>query len=292
MNGTLGRRTRPSFGASVLLLALASSCGREPRQTNPRTELLQFSRIDSAHAHSRGANVIVAVIDWQFDPGGSAAPQYEAPASMVPGEVMGELKPWHGAWMVDIVHHVAPEARIMPIIARGGKDGGYQDYVVQAIRYAAEHGAAVVSNSMGPVDQTEALRDAIDFAESHGTLFVNVHPENTGAAGAVFTPCAAASCDARIVRTGIVSVPEHPVKPSDARLVYTWPYDIEAKFRDGWGYSNAPPVVAGVVALMKSANPRLTPAQLRDLLRDTAYGHAGFPVLDADAAVRAAIARR
>lgn len=290
MRYMLRRPARLLYGAFVLFPGV--SCGHEERDTITRTEMLQFSRIDKAHAISRGVNVTVAIVDWQFDPTGAAAPQYVSAASMVPGEVMGKLKPWHGAWMVDLAHHVAPEARIMPIIGRAQKGDGYQRYLIQAIRYAAEHGATVVSSSMGPVDQTEELRAAIDFAESRGTVFVDVHPENTAAAGTEFTACTVASCDARIVHTGIVSVPEHHTTPSPVRQVYTWPYDLEPKFKDGWGYSNAPPVVAGVIALMKSANPGLTPAQLRRLLRETAYDREGFKVLDADAAVRAAVAQR
>jgi subtilisin family serine protease len=50
--------------------------------------------------------------------------------------------------------------------------------------------------------------------------------------------------------------------------------------------------VAGVIALVKSANPRLSPQQIRDLLVQTAYDRGGFKVLDAEAAVRAAIASR
>lgn len=289
-------RIVPRCSASLLYGALALlssvSCRPEQRNTVTRPELLQFSRIDKAHAISRGANVTIAIVDWQFDPRGAAAPQYVSPASMVPGEVMGKLKPWHGAWMVDIAHHVAPEARIMPIIGRAQKGDGYQSYLIQAIRYAAEHGATVVSSSMGPVDQTDELRAATDFAESRGTVFVDVHPENTAAAGTEFTACTVASCDARIVHTGVISVPDHHTAPSPVRQVYTWPYDLEQKFKDGWGYSNAPPVVAGVIALMKSANSRLTPTQLRQLLRETAYDREGFKVLDADAAVRAAVAQR
>jgi subtilisin family serine protease len=50
--------------------------------------------------------------------------------------------------------------------------------------------------------------------------------------------------------------------------------------------------VAGVIALMKSANPRLSPAQLRRLLVQTAFEREGFRVLDAEAAVTAAMAVR
>jgi len=280
-------------GATTLAFALfAGACAKNYPARNTQSDLLTFSRIQQAQALSRGAGVTVAVIDWQFDPKGSASSSYVSAASMVPGEKMGTLKPWHGAWMVDIVHKVAPEARIIPIIGRSLKGGGYQDALVQGIRYAAEHGAVAVSSSMGTVNQTDALRDAIAFAESRGTVFVNVHPENVSGTREKFTPCAVDACDARIVHAGIVSVPEHPTNPHPARLVYTWPYDLDAKYEDGWGYSNAPPIVLGTIALMKSANPRLSPAQLRELLRETSTAREGFPVLNAEAAVRGAVALR
>jgi subtilisin family serine protease len=277
---------------AALIVMMAAACGDASPRRNTQSDLVAFSRVDEAQALSRGAKTTVAVIDWQFDPNGAAASQYVAAASMVPGEVMGALDPWHGAWMVDIVHRVAPEARILPIIGRSLKSPGYQEALVRGIRYAAEQGAVAVSSSMGPADQSDALRAAIDFAEARGTLFINVHPENVATGGEQFTPCRVGDCDARIVRAGIVSVPEHPTKPHPSRLVYTWPYDLDAKFKDGWGYSNGPPVVLGVVALVKSANPRLSPAQVRELLARTAYEREGFRVLDAEAAVRAAIAMR
>jgi len=89
---------------------------------------------------------------------------------------------------------------------------------------------------MGPTDQTQALREAIDYAEGKGTLFVDVHPENVAAAGEKLKLCSPSECDARIVHAGIVSVPEHPAKPHPSRDIYTWPYDLDGKFEDGRGY--------------------------------------------------------
>jgi subtilase family protein len=275
----------------AVVAASGLSCARNYPPRNTRSDLIAFSRIDKAWVHSRGANVTVAIVDWQFDPKADAAATFVFAATMVPGERMGDLKAWHGAWMVDILHRIAPEARIIPIIGRSLKHAGYQDTLIQGIRYAAQHGAVAVTSSMGPVTQSQALRDAIDFAEQQGTLFVDVHPENVAAKGEKFTLCAVGECDPRIVHSGVVSVPEHPVKPHASRDVYTWPYDLDAKFEDGWGFSNGPPIVGGVIALMKSANPRVSPAQLRQLLVQTAFERDGFRVLDAEAAVKAAMAQ-
>jgi hypothetical protein len=123
--------------------------------------------------------------------------------------------------MVDIVHRIAPEARIIPIIGRSLRQKGFQDSLIAGVRYAAEHDAVVVTSSMGLITQSPALRDAIDFAEQRGTLFVDVHPETIAAGAGKVRPCAPGECDARIVHSGVVSVPEHPVSPHPARTVYT-----------------------------------------------------------------------
>lgn len=282
--------------ASVLALWLSAPAGPafagQAPVAAPPPDLIAFSRIDRAWAHSQGSGATVAVIDWQFDPGADAAASFVSPTSLVPGERMGELKPWHGAWMVGIVHRIAPGARIIPIIGRSLAQRSYQESIAGGIRYAAEHGAVAVASSMGPVKQTPELREAIDFAERRGTLFVDVHPELVPAPDGRFRPCRSGECDARVVHPGVVSVPVHPVAPDSARDVYTWPYAPEVRFQDGWGFSMGPPIVAGVLALMKSANPDLSPRQLRELLVRTAYEREGFRVLDAEAAVRSALAAR
>jgi subtilisin family serine protease len=90
----------------------------------------------------------------------------------------------------------------------------------------------------------------------------------------------------------LVSVPKYPVEPEPGRDVYVWPYQMNPIFKDGWGYSNGPPIVAGVVALMKSVNPMLTPQEIRTIIVETVYMRDGFKVLDAEAAVKEAIKRR
>jgi hypothetical protein len=273
----------------LLCLALLPACARNlPAQAD---NLITFSKVDQAWLTSRGAGVQVAVIDWQFDMGRRARQKYVLPTSVVPGEEIGAMKPWHGEWMAKIVHAVAPNARIIPINARSLKQRDYQVFLMQGIRYAADHGALAVTSSMGPAIQSDALRAAIDYAHERGTIFVNVHPERI-VTGDGTRPCGAKECDPRILRAGIVSVPEHTLSPDPARDLYTWPYDLEPHFKDGWGFSNGPPTVAGVMALVKAANPSLSADAIRSTLIDTAVMKDGFRVIDAAAAVAAAVRPR
>ena len=94
---------------------------------------------------------------------------------MIPGEPVGADKPWHGEWMAEIVRQTAPACKVIPIRARTERDD-YEQYLIKGIRYAADHGAVAVTSSMGPLDETEELREAVEYAEKKGTLFINVHP--------------------------------------------------------------------------------------------------------------------
>ncbi len=289
------RLTRRSISLAALLVALAIVLvvvfGRKPENVPPRpagdTTFLSFSKVEQAWVYGKGRGVTVAVLDWQFDPNGPARDLYVSPASMIPGERMGELKPWHGSWMVGAVHAVAPEASIMPIICRSLKKG-YAEALPVAIRYAADHGAAVVTSSMGEVRDNQELRDAIEYAQAKGCVFVDVHPELVPDSTGGERPCRRGECSETFIHAGIVAVPAHPVNPSDARDVYVWPYDLDSKYKDGWGFSNAPPVVAGVIALMKGSNPSLPLAEIKRLLIENADMRDGFRVLNAEKAVAAA----
>ena len=54
-------------------------------------------------------------------------------------------------------------------------------------------------------------------------------------------------------------------------------------------YSNAPPIVAGVIALIKEANPLLQPGKIREIIKESAFDYKGFWCLDAETAVKRAV---
>ena len=290
----------------VLFLILGLTCTvpgstHEGDRITAEPNLVTFSRIDRAWTYSRGKNTKVAVLDWLFDMSEEASAKYVNPTSLVPGEPIGSAEAWHGEWMATIVHQVAPEAKIIPIRARPavrsmapGEDGrqAYEKYLVQGIRLAADQGAVAVTNSMGPVKHCEELRAAIDYAEQRGTIFIDVHPEYLVYTETTYQPVDPNECDRRILHAGIVSVPEHTARPNPSRDLYVWPYQIDPVFRDGWGYSNGPPIIGGTIALVKSENPELTPQEIRAILVETARMENGFRVLDAEAAVVEAIRRK
>jgi hypothetical protein len=290
-----------SFLSLALSLAwLISNSTNAGEAAEPRNTLT-VHRVAEAWKLSRGAGTTVAVADWLFDSGPEAARKYVSPKSLVPGEEFGTDEPWHGEWMAAIVHEIAPEAMIMPIRARPPRREGdkraaaerpYEKYLIEAIRYAADQGAVAVTNSMGPVRHSAELHAAVAYAESKGCVFIDVHPEYLAFENGAFVFCQPGECNPAIIRAGILSVTDHAVEPAANRDVYAWPYQTAPVFRDGWGYSNGPPTIAGVVALMKGANPSLSVREVKEILVRTAIESEGFRVLDAAASVREAMRGR
>lgn len=276
-------------GIVIIMFVTLSCSGTDNKLEREKgINLLTYSHIEKALEICSGKNIKVAIIDWMFDMNGKSAEKYINPVSMVSGEAIGSLKPWHGEWMAEITHQVAPKSKIIPIRARSLKTRKYEEFLIKGIYYAADNGAAAASSSMGPLKNSEALKKAIDYAESKGMIFVDVHPEYIIGKGGKKKSCKTGMCDERIIHTGIVSVPDYPVKPDPKRDIYTWAYDLDAKYEDGWGYSNAPPIVVGVIALMKSVNPGLTNNEIRRIIIETAEDRNGFKVLNALKAVKSA----
>lgn len=297
MDERIPARPAPAFVPLAALsglaaLAVLSASGCATVEAGPR-DLAAYARVERAHALARGEGTLVAVADWRFDLSPGAAIDYTAPVSAVPGEKVGSGEPGQGERMARIVRRIAPEARIMPIRARPepepGKDAGlgaYQGYLVDAIRMAADAGAVAVCNSMGPVLDTSAFREAVSYAEAKGTVFVDVHPAYVaGEDWLRFSPFQHPA----VVRAGVVSTAENPVRPNPLRDVYAYPFEEDGADGAAWGYANAPPLVAGTIALVKSAAPDLSPRQVKDLLKRTARRAGGFRVLDAEAAVEEAL---
>ncbi|MFK8138049.1 MAG: S8 family peptidase [Bdellovibrionales bacterium] len=73
---------------------------------------------------------------------------------------------------------VAPNVRIMAMRFLSEKGQGTTSGAIQSIKYAVDNGAHILSNSWGSVgegsdqDENKALRDAIQYAQDKGILFV------------------------------------------------------------------------------------------------------------------------
>jgi len=270
-----------------------SGRGNTPGE-NIKTNFINYHNIDKTRQITRGRGVKVVVLDWMFNIKSDSSGKYINPVSLVPNQDIGAYQPWHGEWMAEIIHQIAPDCKIIPVRARPASvenedalsEKPYEKYIIEGIRLAADKGAVAVTNSMGPLKQSEELNKAVRYAEKRGTVFIDVHPEYLKIENKRYVLCDSVQLNSLIVHCGIVSVPEYPRKPDPLRDIYTWPYQINPVYKDGWGYSNGPPIVAGVIALMKAVNSDLSVRQIKNILIRTARNENGFKVLDAEAAVK------
>ncbi|MFC7217867.1 type VII secretion-associated serine protease mycosin [Streptomyces polyrhachis] len=219
----------------------------------------------------------------------------------------------HGPGGGDGVRGVAPAARILPVRvileeadpsrkrARAKRGGA----LAEGIRWAADHGADVINLSLGDDSKTahpEAGEDAaVQYALAKGVVVV-ASAGNSGAKGNRASYPAA--------YPGVIAVTavdrDGDRAPFSTRRWYATVAapgvdvviaDPDRNYYEGWGTSAAAAFVSGVAALVRSANPDLSPRQVKQLLQQTARrtpegGRSdalGAGVVDAGAAVRLAL---
>lgn len=172
---------------------------------------------------------------------------------------------------------VAYNAKIMPVKVLG-PNGGSSSAVAAGIRYAANSGAKVINLSLGGGSASSAITEAVRYAVGTKGATVVIASGNEGSSrpsfpaslsntlgisvGAVDRTSRVASFSNRAGQQPV----DYVVAPG-VGVLSTTPNNTYSSYS---GTSMATPHVAGVVALMLSANPSLNPAQVEQLLTQTA----------------------
>ncbi|WP_329188842.1 type VII secretion-associated serine protease mycosin [Actinacidiphila glaucinigra] len=218
----------------------------------------------------------------------------------------------HGPGGSDGVLGIAPEARILPVrVILEDKDPQRKkarttrgSALADGIRWAADHGADVINLSLGDDSRTahpEAQEDdAVQYALRKGVVVV-ASAGNGGEQGNRASYPAA--------YPGVIAVAA--VDRYGSRAAFStrrWYATVAApgvdvviadpnrRYYEGWGTSTASAYVSGAAALVRSAYPRLSPAQVKRLLEDTARSSpaggrddaVGHGLVDPAAALKAA----
>lgn len=258
---------------------------------------------------TKGAGITIAIIDTGVN---SAHP--DLAANIVPGwnfydnnsnsnDVLG-----HGTAVAGTaaaatnnglgVASVAGAARIMPIRISDTTGSAYFSTIAQGITYAADQRVRVANVSFVGLGKSASVISAAQYMKSKGGLVV-VAAGNNGIDEAI-TPT-----------TSMISV--SATDSNDAKASWSsygsfvtvaapgtniWTTTSTGGYGQWQGTSFASPVTAGVVALMMSANPTLSNAQIESLLYSTAVdlgtagrdSYFGYGRVNAAAAVSAAAA--
>jgi hypothetical protein len=167
---------------------------------------------------------------------------------------------------------VAPNAKILPVKVLDQAGQGDARDVAAGVRFAADSGAKVINLSLGGTTESSSLTQAITYANDKGALVVAA----AGNGGAADKPKWPASLDLTIAVTAVD--PANNSTSFDQRGDYI---DISAPgtniistvkgdYASLSGTSMAAGFVAGAAALLFAAEPRVTNAQVRDILLRTA----------------------
>jgi subtilisin family serine protease len=225
------------------------------------------------------------------------------------GTAMASIMVGH-AGVLDITG-IAPDAKLLPIAVplTGTTDAGEDDHLPDAIRWAADHGAKIISMSLGGArkQSTDAVpcpaaeQAAVFYALQKGALLLAASGNN-GTRGTVEEPgvCVGVVAVGAVDQNNVVAdfSSRHPY------LTLTAPgVDVPSLSRVpgvafyGDGTSQATAIASAAIALVWSKFPQLSARQLlarviattdhHHSTRDPAYG---FGVVNPARAVRAAVA--
>ncbi len=209
----------------------------------------------------------------------------------------------------DGVIGVAPKASIYAVKVLDAQGSGYISTIVSGIDWAIDHNMDVISMSLGSSSSDSSLEESINRAYNAGIVVVAAsgndgkeaisYPakyDDAIAVGATDKDNSLASfsnygAEQEVVAPGVdiySTMPTYTVT-----LNYWWYGGYSKNYAKMSGTSMATPMVAGVVALILDADPSLSPAQVRDVLHNTATDlgssgwdkYFGYGLVNAKAAV-------
>jgi len=181
----------------------------------------------------------------------------------------------HGTMTAGLVHLVAPQALLMPLKAFSGDGTATVSAVVQAVYYAVDNGANVISMSFSATQNSSALQAAVQFAIQNGVVPVaavgNSGIQTTQIYPASYTNVLGiASVNDQDQRStfsnygsGLVSL----AAPGEG-VITTYPGTNN--YAAGWGTSFSTPLVAGGAALLFQLNQQAGPQAVETALENGA----------------------
>lgn len=261
---------------------------------NSRPTYFSVHGIEAAQELSKGRRVRVGILDHYF--GTDVHSQlYAGSANFLGDDAVEKLTTVaeHGFWMAKTLHEIAPEAEIYALNVASRDENQRAGAISRAVDWAIEHDLDVLtySHRRFSAEVRATVDAAVERAHDAGVVTVFIHygnPKNL-LPGGMF----AALEDGR--------EPDVNVLHYDYSVLFTeWYGEIQTSGKSSRGYrpffsiSSTAAVTAGVVAMMLSLEPELSPALCREILRATARpmtfeGENVSRVLDAAAAVTRAV---
>jgi subtilisin len=256
----------------------------------PRSSLLESLTWDLALAGSTGAGVRVGIVDSGIDNdhpavGGAvrgwAEPVVEGDGSTVTYKTGAHEDLFgHATACAGIIHRIAPDAQLFSVRVLGPTLSGKTATFAAGLRWAIENDMHVVNLSLGTTkkDSFGLFHELVDAAYYRGVVLVTAANNMP----VVSFPS---------LYSAVISVACYEGSRSDDPLeFYCNPkppvefgapgIDLRVAWTDGGyitatGNSFAAPHITGIVALLRSKHPHLTPFEIKTVLRGLARNAAG-----------------
>ncbi|HZV85928.1 MAG TPA: S8 family serine peptidase [Candidatus Binatus sp.] len=167
----------------------------------------------------------------------------------------------HGTMTTGLIHLVAPKAKILPLKAFTSNGQGYLSNIVAALYYAVQHNANVVNMSFDVSSPSQALSQAISYANRSGLVLVAAAGNESTSA-----PVYPAALNSSVM--GIASTTDYDTRSTfsnygntDVWIAAPGEYVITTfpggTYAAASGTSFSSPLVAGSADLLLSAKPSL-----------------------------------
>ncbi len=311
----------PQLPPAPVLLTSGTVLGSSPLPApNSLQYAPQITRAEEAWSISTGQGQVIAVVDSGIDPGHPDFAGRIAPGWNTIQNTDNDRDDYgHGTHCAGIaaayasgpdgVMGIAPGATLLPVKVLRADGSGSDSSVASGITWAAEHGATVISLSLGGPADAKVLDDAVAYALSRGCSVVaamgNAGDHVKSFPAAVPGVIAVGATDRK---DRIASFSQYgswnSVSAPGVGIYSTFPtYHVTLNnegFSENYasldGTSMATPAVAGAVADIRAARPRLLPSQIKAILQDSADkvagrtafdSHYGYGRIDVLAALRA-----
>jgi subtilisin family serine protease len=257
---------------------------------------------------ARGSGVTIAILDSGIDTGhpdfaGRLLPGY----NFVDGNTnVADVKD-HGTKVAGSaaaamnnavgVASVAGSSMILPLRVSNSDGTAYLSTISNALTFAADNGARVVNMSFNGVAGSSSVLSAADYLRSRGGLaFVSAGNSNTDPGYAnTNSIIIVAATDSNDAKASFSNFGDHVHLAAPGVGIYTTTWG--QSYASASGTSFSAPIAAATAALVMSANPALTNAQVENILFSTALDlgapgrdiYFGYGRVDAAAAVNAAL---
>lgn len=254
-----------------------------------RTYPLQITQAITGWNYTRGSSdVIIAVLD-----SGITLNHPEFQGRLLPGYdfVNDDADPsddhGHGTHTAGIIAAgidngigmvgICPGCSLLPVKVLNQNNAGTWSGVAQGILFATDHGARVISLSLGAAVSSKTLEAAVSYAVEHNVLIIaaagNMGIDRKFYPAALDGVMAVSATDANDARWVLSNMGDYIDVAAPGHAVYSTYNDLQ-NYYGGYNYmsgtSMAAPHVAGLAGLLLSQKPERTVADLYQIITSTA----------------------